>query len=53
MTDDPVDPLVRYANTLDGNYIVFETDHFSEFAVIEVEPTLSYIAVSSEPLKTN
>ena len=53
VTDDPVDPLVRYANTLDGNYIVFETDHFSEFAVIEVEPTLSYIAVSSEPLKTN
>ena len=53
VTDDPVDPLVRYANTLDGNYIVFETDHFSEFAVIEVEPTLSYIAVSSEPLKIN
>lgn len=53
VTEDPIEPLVRYANTLDGSYIVFETDHFSEFAVIEVEPTLSYIAVSAEPTKTN
>lgn len=52
VTEDPIEPLVRYANTLDGSYIVFETDHFSEFAVIEVEPTLSYIAVSAEPTKT-
>ena len=51
VTDDPVDPLVRFASTLDGNYIVFETDHFSEFAVIEVETYLSGISVTQTPSK--
>lgn len=46
VTEDPVDPLVRFASTLDGNYIVFETDHFSEFAVIEVETYLSGISIT-------
>ena len=51
VTDDPVDPLVRFAATLDGNYIVFETDHFSEFAVIEVETYLSGISITKMPAK--
>ncbi|MGN0573914.1 MAG: leucine-rich repeat protein [Acutalibacteraceae bacterium] len=51
VTDDPVDPLVRFASTLDGNYIVFETDHFSEFAVIEVETYLSGISITKTPSK--
>lgn len=51
VTDDPVDPLVRFASTLDGNYIVFETDHFSEFAVIEVDTYLSGISVTKMPVK--
>lgn len=51
VTDDPVDPLVRFASTLDGNYIVFETDHFSEFAVIEVETYLSGISITKLPSK--
>ena len=51
VTDDPVDPLVRFAATLDGNYIVFETDHFSEFAVIEVETYLSGISITKMPSK--
>lgn len=51
VTDDPVDPLVRFASTLDGNYIVFETDHFSEFAVIEVENVLNGISITKMPDK--
>ncbi|MBQ8014814.1 MAG: leucine-rich repeat protein, partial [Clostridia bacterium] len=51
VTEDPVDPLVRFASTLDGNYIVFETDHFSEFAVIEVENVLSGISITRMPAK--
>ena len=51
VTDDPVDPLVRFASTLDGNYIVFETDHFSEFAVIEIETYLSGISITQTPSK--
>lgn len=53
VTDDPVDPLVRFASTLDGNYIVFETDHFSEFAVIEVETYLSGVLITKMPSKTH
>lgn len=49
--DDPVDPLVRYATTLEGNFIVFETDHFSEFAVIEVETVLNGISITQMPTK--
>ncbi len=49
--DDPVDPLVRYATTLEGNFIVFETDHFSEFAVIEVETVLSGVSITQMPSK--
>lgn len=52
VTDDIVNPLVRFASTIDGNYIAFETDHFSEFAVIEVEPVLTGIEISSLPAKT-
>ncbi len=52
VTDDIVNPLVRFASTIDGNYITFETDHFSEFAVIEVEPTVTSIEIKSLPLKT-
>lgn len=52
VTEDIVNPLVRFASTVDGNYIVFETDHFSEFAVIEVETVLESIEVSSLPAKT-
>lgn len=50
--DDPVDPLVRYTTALEGNFIVFETDHFSEFAVIEVETVLSSIEITKQPNKT-
>lgn len=49
--DDPVDPLVRYTTTLEGNFIVFETDHFSEFAVIEVETVLSGVSITQMPSK--
>ncbi len=52
VTEDIVNPLVRYASTIDGNYIVFETDHFSEFAVIEVETVLDSIEISEAPAKT-
>ena len=50
--DDPVDPLVRYSTSLEGNFIVFETDHFSEFAVIEVETVLNGIEITKLPNKT-
>lgn len=50
--DDPVDPLVRYSTSLEGNFIVFETDHFSEFAVIEVETVLNSIEITKQPNKT-
>lgn len=50
--DDPVDPLVRYTTALEGNFIVFETDHFSEFAVIEVETVLNSIEITKLPNKT-
>lgn len=49
--DDPVDPLVRYATTLEGKFIVFETDHFSEFAVVEVETVLSGVSITQMPSK--
>lgn len=49
--DDPVDPLVRYTTTLEGNFIVFETDHFSEFAVIEVETVLNGVSITQMPSK--
>ncbi len=52
VTDDIVNPLVRYSSTIDGNYIVFETDHFSEFAVIEVETVIDGIEILSAPEKT-
>lgn len=52
VTDDIVNPLVRFASTIDGNYITFETDHFSEFAIIEVEPTVTSIEIQSLPAKT-
>lgn len=51
VTEDIVNPLVRFASTLDGNYIVFETGHFSEFAVIEVETVVDSIEVSQLPAK--
>ncbi|MBR2731079.1 MAG: leucine-rich repeat protein, partial [Clostridia bacterium] len=52
VTDDLVNPLVRFTSTIDGNYIVFETDHFSEFAVIEVEAVADSISVTQLPSKT-
>lgn len=52
VTDDIVNPLVRFASTIDGNYIVFETEHFSEFAVIEVETVLESIEITQLPTKT-
>ncbi len=52
VTDDPVDPLVKFTSSLDGNYIVFETDHFSEFAVLEVETVPVGIVITSPPSKT-
>ena len=52
VTEDIVNPLVRYASTIDGNYIVFETDHFSEFAVIEVETVLDSIEIAELPETT-
>lgn len=51
VTEDIVNPLERFASTVDGNYIAFETDHFSEFAVIEVEPVLAGIEIVSSPSK--
>ncbi len=50
--DDPVDPLVRYTTSLEGNFIVFETNHFSEFAVIEVETVIDSIEIAKLPNKT-
>ncbi len=50
--DDPVDPFVRYTTALEGNFIVFETEHFSEFAVIEVETVLNGIEITKLPNKT-
>lgn len=52
VTEDIVNPLVRFTSTIDGNYIVFETDHFSEFAVIEVETVLDSIEIAKHPQKT-
>ena len=52
VTDDLVNPLVRFASTIDGNYIVFETTHFSEFAVIEVETVVDSVEIGSLPSKT-
>lgn len=52
VTEDIVNPLVRFASTIDGNYIVFETEHFSEFAVIEVETVLESIEIIQLPTKT-
>lgn len=52
VTEDIVNPLVRFASTIDGNYIVFETGHFSEFAVIEVETVLDGIEITSAPART-
>lgn len=52
VTEDIVNPLVRFASAIDGNYIVFETDHFSEFAVIEVETVVDSIEISCLPAKT-
>ena len=52
VTDDIVNPLVRFTSTIDGNYITFETDHFSEFAVIEVEPVVTSIGIKSLPAIT-
>lgn len=49
VTEDIVNPLVRFASTIDGNYIVFETDHFSEFAVIEVETVVESVEVAELP----
>lgn len=52
VTEDLVDPLVRVASSLDGNYIVFQADHFSEYAVVEVETVLDRIEVTALPQKT-
>ncbi len=52
VTNDPVDPLIRYTTTLEGNFITFETDHFSEFAVIEVETVINSIEITKLPNKT-
>lgn len=52
VTDDPVDPLIRFTSTLDGNYIVFETTHFSDFALIEIDEALEGIEIA-EPTKKN
>lgn len=52
VTDDPVSPLVRITSALDGKYISFETDHFSEFAVVEVETVVDSVNISSSPVKT-
>ena len=49
--DDPVDPLVRYTTALEGNFIIFETDHFSEFAVVEVETVIDSISITKQPSK--
>ena len=51
VTEDLVDPLVRVASSLDGNYIVFYADHFSEYAVVEVETVLERVAVTALPQK--
>lgn len=52
VTDDPVDPLIRFTSTLDGNYIVFETTHFSDFALIEIDEALEGIEIA-EPTRKN
>lgn len=52
VTDDVVNPLVRFTSTIEGNYIAFETSHFSDFAVIEVEPTVTWLEIEALPNKT-
>ncbi len=52
VTDDPVDPLVKFTSAVDGSYIVFETDHFSEFAVLEIENIPEGIVITALPDKT-
>lgn len=52
VSDDAVDPLVRFKNTIDGNYIAFETDHFSQYALIEVEPYALSLSITQMPYKT-
>lgn len=52
VTEDMVNPLVRVAASLDGNYIVFLADHFSEYAVVEVETVLDRIEATALPKKT-
>ncbi len=52
VTDDPVDPLVKFTSSVDGSYIAFETDHFSEFAVLEIETVPDGIIISRLPDKT-
>ena len=52
VTDDPVNPLVKFIGSIDGNYIVFQTEHFSEFAVIEIETVPEGIVITSPPSKT-
>lgn len=52
VTEDIVNPLVRFASTIDGNYIVFQTSHFSEFAVVEVETVLESMEITAYPRKT-
>ena len=51
VTEDIVDPLVRVASFLDDNYIVFNTDHFSEYAIVEVETVLDSIEINALPRK--
>ena len=52
VTEDLVNPLVRFTGTIEGNYVSFETDHFSEFAIIEVEPVLTSVEIKALPAKT-
>lgn len=52
VTEDIVNPLVRMTSSLDGNYIAFQADHFSEYAVVEVETVLDRIEVTALPKKT-
>lgn len=51
VTDDLVHPLVKFTSAIDGNYIVFETGHFSEFAVLEIETVAEGIVISKPPVK--
>ncbi len=52
VTEDMVNPLVRMTSSLDGNYIAFKADHFSEYAVVEVETVLDRIELTGMPQKT-